>query len=300
MASAVADVVRLQVDAGIDLVSDGEFSKISYSTYVKDRLTGFDGDTPRKPALDLAPYDALRTRLAAAAGGAQSFKRQIVRRADRLCRRRRPARRPRPSARGGRRSRTRPRRRLRQRRITRAGHRLPGQLLLRHPRGVRRGRRRGDAGRVRGDRRCRVRPAARLPRPGDGAPHRIPGSRRRRLPRAAPPITSRCSTTPPATSTPRRCGCTCAGATTRARTTTTSSSPPVLPIVLAARPSAMLFEAANPRHAHEWQVWADADDPRRQGARARRDHVHVELRRPSRPRGRAARRDTSDRRRRSG
>ncbi len=76
MEAAVADIVRLQVDAGIDLVSDGEFSKISYSTYVKDRLTGFDGDTPRKPALDLAPYDALRARLAAAAGGAQTFKRQ--------------------------------------------------------------------------------------------------------------------------------------------------------------------------------------------------------------------------------
>ena len=31
----------------------------------------------------------------------------------------------------------------------------------------------------------------------------------------------------------------------------------VLPLVLAARPSSILFEAANPRHAHEWQVWAD-------------------------------------------
>ncbi|MBI5090677.1 MAG: cobalamin-independent methionine synthase II family protein [Actinobacteria bacterium] len=76
IASAVTDVVRRQVDVGIDLVSDGEMSKIAYSTYVKDRLTNFDGDTPRKPALDLAPYDELRHRLAAAAGGAQSFKRQ--------------------------------------------------------------------------------------------------------------------------------------------------------------------------------------------------------------------------------
>jgi 5-methyltetrahydropteroyltriglutamate--homocysteine methyltransferase len=76
MAIGVADVVRRQVDAGVDLVSDGELSKISYSTYVKDRLTGFDGDTSRKPALDLAPYGELRNRLAAAAGGAQTFKRQ--------------------------------------------------------------------------------------------------------------------------------------------------------------------------------------------------------------------------------
>jgi 5-methyltetrahydropteroyltriglutamate--homocysteine methyltransferase len=76
IAEGVAEVVRRQVEVGVDLVSDGEMSKITYSTYVKDRLTGFDGDTPRKPALDLAPYDELRQRLAAAAGGSQSFKRQ--------------------------------------------------------------------------------------------------------------------------------------------------------------------------------------------------------------------------------
>jgi 5-methyltetrahydropteroyltriglutamate--homocysteine methyltransferase len=74
--AGVSEVVRQQVALGIDLVSDGEMSKITYSTYVKDRLTGFDGDTPRQPALDLAPYAELRSRLAAAAGGAQSFKRE--------------------------------------------------------------------------------------------------------------------------------------------------------------------------------------------------------------------------------
>jgi 5-methyltetrahydropteroyltriglutamate--homocysteine methyltransferase len=76
MAAAVVDIVQQQVELGIDLVSDGEFSKITYSTYVKDRLTGFDGDTPRRPALDLAPYAELRRRLTEAAGGAQHFKRQ--------------------------------------------------------------------------------------------------------------------------------------------------------------------------------------------------------------------------------
>jgi 5-methyltetrahydropteroyltriglutamate--homocysteine methyltransferase len=76
MAEAVADVVRWQTDIGIGIVSDGEMSKITYSTYVKDRMTGFGGDTPRKPALDLAPYDQLRGRLAAASGGGQSFQRQ--------------------------------------------------------------------------------------------------------------------------------------------------------------------------------------------------------------------------------
>jgi len=47
IANAVKDVVRRQVDVGIDVVSDGEMSKISYATYVSERLSGFDGDTPR-------------------------------------------------------------------------------------------------------------------------------------------------------------------------------------------------------------------------------------------------------------
>lgn len=76
VAAAVADVVRWQHDLGIDEVSDGEMSKITYSTYVKDRMTGFGGDTPRTPALDLAPYPELRRRMAAASGGAQAFRRE--------------------------------------------------------------------------------------------------------------------------------------------------------------------------------------------------------------------------------
>ncbi len=40
---AVAEVVRLQMDAGVDIVSDGEEGKPSYATYVKNRLTGFGG-----------------------------------------------------------------------------------------------------------------------------------------------------------------------------------------------------------------------------------------------------------------
>jgi 5-methyltetrahydropteroyltriglutamate--homocysteine methyltransferase len=43
--AAVADVVRQQADAGIDLVNDGEMGKIGYSTYVKERLTGFGGES---------------------------------------------------------------------------------------------------------------------------------------------------------------------------------------------------------------------------------------------------------------
>lgn len=61
---AVSDVVRMQVDSGIDVVSDGEMSKISYATYIKDRLSGFAGDTPREPGQDLVEFPRILKRLA--------------------------------------------------------------------------------------------------------------------------------------------------------------------------------------------------------------------------------------------
>jgi len=62
--SAVRDVVRRQVEAGVDVVSDGEMSKITYATYIKDRLTGFPGDTPREPGQDLVEFPRILKRLA--------------------------------------------------------------------------------------------------------------------------------------------------------------------------------------------------------------------------------------------
>ncbi len=53
---AVDDVVARQVAARIDFVSDGEMSKISYATYIKDRISGFDGDSPRTPPADLEDF----------------------------------------------------------------------------------------------------------------------------------------------------------------------------------------------------------------------------------------------------
>src|SRR5262245_3112607 len=75
MAEAVAATVRQQIDIGIDIVSDGETSKIDYATYIKDRLTGFEGDSPRQIALDLQEYPEFRERMAVFAGK-QTFKRQ--------------------------------------------------------------------------------------------------------------------------------------------------------------------------------------------------------------------------------
>jgi 5-methyltetrahydropteroyltriglutamate--homocysteine methyltransferase len=74
VAAGVADAVAKQVAAGVDIVSDGETSKVGYSTYIKDRLSGFAGHHPRPPHRDLAPYPELREALARMLGK-QSFKR---------------------------------------------------------------------------------------------------------------------------------------------------------------------------------------------------------------------------------
>ena len=71
---AVAAVVARQCQSGVDLVSDGESSKISYATYIKDRLTGFSGDSPRIPPKDLEDYPGFMQR-AAQSGGTPSYQR---------------------------------------------------------------------------------------------------------------------------------------------------------------------------------------------------------------------------------
>ncbi|HEX6511593.1 MAG TPA: cobalamin-independent methionine synthase II family protein [Chloroflexota bacterium] len=55
---AVADVVRQQIEAGVDVVNDGEMSKVSYSTYPTTRLTGFEAavHVPRRPRPDARDF----------------------------------------------------------------------------------------------------------------------------------------------------------------------------------------------------------------------------------------------------
>ena len=67
MHTAVDAVVLRQIKSGVDIVSDGEMSKISYSTYIKDRITGFAGDSPRNPPSDLEEFPGFLQR--AAKGG---------------------------------------------------------------------------------------------------------------------------------------------------------------------------------------------------------------------------------------
>ncbi|WP_174291323.1 cobalamin-independent methionine synthase II family protein [Sphingomonas bacterium] len=74
MGEAVDACVARQVASGVDLVSDGEMSKISYATYIKDRITGFEGDSPRSPPADLEEFPSFLQRQAAS-GGTPSYRR---------------------------------------------------------------------------------------------------------------------------------------------------------------------------------------------------------------------------------
>jgi len=61
--SAVAEIVKNQADAGIDLINDGELSKPSYATYVKDRLAGFGGSGNTFVYQDLADFPKLQQKV---------------------------------------------------------------------------------------------------------------------------------------------------------------------------------------------------------------------------------------------
>jgi 5-methyltetrahydropteroyltriglutamate--homocysteine methyltransferase len=74
ISTAVNDVVRRQVETGIDIVSDGEMSKISYATYIKDRISGFDGDSERQPPSDLAAFPEFLKRQSSS-GGTPTYRR---------------------------------------------------------------------------------------------------------------------------------------------------------------------------------------------------------------------------------
>ncbi|GAB4515128.1 MAG: cobalamin-independent methionine synthase II family protein [Anaerolineae bacterium] len=79
MTRAVAEVVQKQQQCGVDVVSDGEMSKISYATYVRHRLTGFEiAEVPRATPKDLDDFPAFKQRLAEQ-GGTPKYHRPVVR-----------------------------------------------------------------------------------------------------------------------------------------------------------------------------------------------------------------------------
>jgi 5-methyltetrahydropteroyltriglutamate--homocysteine methyltransferase len=68
VSAAVNHAVAKQVECGVDIVSDGEIGKIGYSTYMIERLSGFGGHVDRKPAKDLAAHPELSKKLSAIMG----------------------------------------------------------------------------------------------------------------------------------------------------------------------------------------------------------------------------------------
>src|SRR5471032_3324776 len=61
--AAVTEVVKKQADAGVDLINDGEMSKPSYATYIKDRLNGFGGTGNTFVYQDLSEFPKLEKRV---------------------------------------------------------------------------------------------------------------------------------------------------------------------------------------------------------------------------------------------
>ena len=64
----VESVVKSQLDVGIDFVSDGEMSKISYATYIKDRIDGFSGESERRAPADLDDFPEYKEKIAKSGG----------------------------------------------------------------------------------------------------------------------------------------------------------------------------------------------------------------------------------------
>ena len=251
---AVGDVLGKQRAAGIAIPSDGEMSKISYATYIKDRLTGFEGDSPRRAPEDLKRFPGFLERQAKG-GGTPTYRRpQCVGpievkdleplHAD-----------------------------IRWMRAAMAAHgydegfmnsATPGVIALFQPsihhenhRDVPRGGGRGHASRVRGDRRRRG-SILQLDSPdlGLGRHMMFPDLDDDAFVRQAEihiEVLNHALRNVP-------------GERVRMHVCWGNYEGPhvcdialakVLPAVLKAKPRGLLFEASNPRHSHEWRVWQE-------------------------------------------
>ncbi|MBC2653544.1 cobalamin-independent methionine synthase II family protein [Novosphingobium flavum] len=76
--AAVNRSVAFQAGCGVDVVSDGEMGKVGYSTYMIERLSGFGGHVDRKPAADLAEVPELSRKLSAIMGSQEFVRASCV------------------------------------------------------------------------------------------------------------------------------------------------------------------------------------------------------------------------------
>ena len=250
--AAVAEVVKKQAEAGVDLINDGEMSKPSYATYIKDRLNGFGGTGNTFVYQDLAEYPALakkvfgdpgRSRRKTPACNAPISVRdpQAVREdVDNL-----KAALAQVQAQRG----------LHERRLARRGVAVLPQRPLQGFRDLHLRHRRRDARRIRDRGQSRLRAAVRLPRPRHGPPHPVRRPRPEGVPQARHAAHRGAQSCGEATSRPNSCACTCAGATTKARTIATCRSPTSSTSCSRRSRTRSRSKAANPRHEHEWAVF---------------------------------------------
>ncbi len=68
LASNVDQIVKRQLEVGVDFISDGEMSKISYATYIKDRIEGFSGESERRAPADLDDFPEYKDKIAKSGG----------------------------------------------------------------------------------------------------------------------------------------------------------------------------------------------------------------------------------------
>ena len=240
---AVADIVRAQRDAGVDIVSDGEQGKVGYSTYVRHRLTGFGGRS--RPACGRGRTGPTSRKPPRAASGARRSSAPTcngpIDWKDRDRGRARTSPTSRAARRGGGAD-----RRVHDGGLARRHRALPDERALPDPRGLPGAARRRHERGVRRHPQGGLRAPGRLPGPGHEPPPRLPRAEQRGVPqdrrgqrRGAQPRAARHPARP-------ACACTSAGATTRVRTTATSRCARSCPSRCKARPQAHLVRGRQP------------------------------------------------------
>ena len=290
VAKAVDDIVAQQVAAGIDVVSDGEMSKPSYTTYIRHRVSGIELD-PRaaeKGRDIMIGRDLLEH---------PDFARQRGNFSDvpfpgcvgRLALQGPHRARPRSRASQGRGGEIEADRRVHDRAV--AGHpdALHHQPALSERGRLRRGARRRDEDRIPRHRRSRLRAADRRARSRLGAQQPVPPPHRRRVPhkiaeRNIAALNAATEGLPADRMRLHICWGNYEGPHTHDLPLTK-----IIDIAFKARPQAISIEAANPRHDHEWEDLADDQNPRRQDPDSGRHRFDHQFRRASAPGGAAHR-----------
>ena len=254
---AVAEIVRLQAEAGVDVVSDGEMGKPSYVTYISDRLDGFGGTSQPLTYADLEPSSRAAQRVFGDPGRS---------------RRRTPACDAPVKPRDGALART----DIEHMTAALAGVDVsagfmnaasPGVIALYFRNDYYATREEyvhaiadGDAPGVRGDRGRRAAAADRLPGPRDGPPHPVRGRVLEEF-RAEMRLNIEALNAATANIPPERMRMHVCWGNYDGPHHCDVPFGDIVDVVFTARPAAVAFEAANPRHAHEWKIFEDVKLP---------------------------------------